>query len=136
MATIRRLACSVAGALLIAGGMSSAHAQDLPTVPEVVDDLNASCVITNDGPPVTFDGCLEAVARSIGTANAYDLLPTVPPQVDIGFYLCRLMVLQPVYATSVVELIDLSGNFNLALGCSNALDDDWTGPVPISNSPA
>ena len=110
---------------------SQANAQDIPTVTAVSDDLNTSCGYSGGGVVTDIAGCLEAVDRAIATAGAYALAPQVPPQVDIGALLCALLIERPSLASSIIAKIDLSGNGNLALGCSNALGPAWIGPRPI-----
>ena len=128
MATKRRLSASLAAAILL-GTSVSALAQ--ATVAEVQADLQASCVADANGAVVDTVSCLAAVQRAIDSAAIYAANGLDQPQVDIGFLIGQIMVSFPALAQAIVDLIDATGNALLALGVSNALPPDWTGPVPI-----
>ena len=129
MATKRRLSASVAAAILLSTSVSPALAQ--ATVAEVQADLQTSCVADANGAVVDSVSCLAAVQRAIDSAAIYAANGLDQPQVDIGFLIGQIMVSFPALAQAIVDLIDATGNALLALGASNALPPDWTGPVPI-----
>ncbi len=122
------LSAGLAFAILVAGSLTPAVAQTTPA--EVQVDLNTNCVAAANGTLVDQAACLGAVSRAISAANA---LATAgqPGSVDIGFYLGQLMADFPFLAQQIVDLIDASGNGELALGVSNALPAGWVGPRPI-----
>jgi len=123
----RKLIVSFVVVLAGWAGVSQANAQEIATVDEVRTDLNDECIYS----VANLTECLAAVDRAIVTVGAYSGVPQVPPQVDIGYLLCALLLERPSLATLIIDKIDLSGNGNLALGCSNALGSTWVGPRPI-----
>ena len=129
MATKMRLSASLAAAMIIGAGITPASAQ--ATVAEVQADLQASCVADANGAIADATACLAAVQRAIDTADEYAALGLTGQQIDIGFWIAQIMVSFPSLAQQIVDLIIDSGNETLALGVSNSLPPDWTGPVPI-----
>jgi hypothetical protein len=126
-----RFARATLTALALSATVSFASAQPIATVEDVSSDLQISCALTAAGGALDIGQCLGAVGRGIDVAAAYDNVPQIPPQVDIGFLLCATMVARPALAGQIIALINASDNRNLAVGCSNALGPDWTGPRPI-----
>jgi hypothetical protein len=126
-----RFARAILAALALCAVPSFASAQSIATVGDVSSDLEISCALTAAGAVLDVGECLAAVSRGVAVAEAYDDVPQVPPQVDIGFLLCATMVARPALAGQIVELINESGNRNIAVGCSSALGSNWTGPRPI-----
>ena len=127
----RKLIVSFVVVLAGWAGVSQANAQEIATVDAVRTDLNEACNYSGAGVLANLTECLAAVDRAIVTVGAYSGVPQVPPQVDIGYLLCALLLERPSLATLIIDKIDLSGNGNLALGCSNALGSTWVGPRPI-----
>lgn len=122
------LSAGLAFAILVAGSIAPAVAQTA-TPAEVQTDLNTNCVAAS-GTLADLNACLGAINRAIGTANTLATAGQIGA-FDIGVYLGQLMVAFPFLGPQIVDLVNASGNGELALGVSTALPADWVGPRPI-----
>lgn len=131
---------SVLAALAVPATLSGvASAQTLPTAPQVGDALDVGCATTPNGELINEAACLQAILAAVGVAEQYaalggDPAALVPPQLDIGYYLCQLGIRVPDVFDNIIEAIEAAYNLNLETGCQDAVER--VNPVPTRISPA
>ena len=114
-----------------------ASAQTLPTAPQVGLSLDVGCATTPNGVLLDEAACLQAILAAVGVAEQYFALggdPTalVPPQLDIGYYLCQLGIRVPDVFDAIQDAIEEAFNINLRTGCQEAIDAVETpAPPPV-----
>jgi len=118
-----------------------ASAQTLPTAPQVGLSLDAGCATTPNGQLIDEAACLQAILSAVGVAEQYaatggDPTALVPPQLDIGYYLCQLGIRVPDVLDYIVDAIEAAYNINLRSGCQDAIDAVEPPPPPPRISPA
>ncbi|MCW5713932.1 MAG: hypothetical protein KIT43_05400 [Bauldia sp.] len=118
-----------------------ANAQALPTAPEVGLTLDVGCATTPSGQLLDEAACLVAIMTAVGVAEQYAALggnpvDLVPPQLDIGYYLCQLGIRVPVVFDDIVAAIQAAFNINLETGCQEALEAVEQPEPPPRISPA
>lgn len=123
-----------------------AGAQTLPTAPQVGDALDIGCATTPNGGLINEAACLQAILDAVGVARQYSVIGgnpvlTVPPQVDIGYYLCRLGIRVPRVFDDIIEAIEAADNIHLRSGCRDAVEQvnpplERVNPPPPRISPA
>jgi hypothetical protein len=104
-----------------------ANAQALPTAPQVGLSLDVGCATTPNGVLINEPACLQAILAAVGVAEQYfalngDPAVLVPPQLDIGYYLCQLGIRVPEVLDPIQEAIEAAFNINLRTGCQEAFD--------------
>ena len=119
----------------------AASAQGLPSAPQVGLTLDVGCATTPNGQLIDETACLAAILSAVGTAEQYaaaggDPTALVPPQLDIGYYLCQLGIRVPAVYDVIIDAIEAAYNINLRAGCQDAIEDVELPPPPPRISPA
>ncbi len=119
---------------------SVASAQTLPTAPQVGLTLDVGCATTPNGALLDEAACVQAIMGAVGVAVQYAALGAgqtaiVPPQLDIGYYLCQLGIRVPSVFDDIIDAILSTYNINLRTGCQEAIDA-IDRPLPPRISPA
>lgn len=123
----RILTVVVAGFLAFGSGPAQAQ-----TAEEVAADLDVACATDDLGAVVDSEGCLAVVGAALLLAQNGD----AEFGVAIGFLLGELVERIPALAEAIVEAIEEAGVPAIAVGFSNAVGEDYNGPVPVVVSPA
>jgi hypothetical protein len=113
----------------------------LPTAPQVGLTLDVGCATTPNGQLIDEAACLAAIMSAVGTAEQYaglggDPTALVPPQLDIGYYLCQLGIRVPAIYDAIIDAIEAAYNINLRSGCQEAIEAVDLPPPPPRISPA
>lgn len=119
---------------------NAASAQTLPTAPQVGLTLDVGCATTPNGQLIDEAACLQAIMGAVGVADQYAALGAeqtaiIPPQLDIGYYLCQLGIRVPSVYEDIIDAILSTYNINLRTGCQEAIDA-IDRPLPPRISPA
>ncbi len=112
-----------------------AGAQTLPTAPQVGDALDVGCATTPNGELINEAACLQAILDAVGVAEQYFGIGgdgAVPPQIDIGYYLCQLGIRVPDVLDEIYDAIGQAFNINLRSGCQDAIEQVVIPPPRIS----
>ncbi|MCC6736289.1 MAG: hypothetical protein IT534_09195 [Bauldia sp.] len=117
-----------------------ASAQGLTTPYQVGLDLDAGCATTPNGELLDKAACLSAILTAVGVAEQYagaggDPATLVPPQLDIGYYLCQLGIRVPEVLGDIASAIEDAININLETGCQQAVENvTIPTPPPVSRN--
>ncbi|MGV8841266.1 MAG: hypothetical protein ACWA6X_13310 [Bauldia sp.] len=133
---------SVAAVVAMASALpNAASAQGLPSAYQVGLGLDAGCATTPNGELLDKAACLAAILDAVGVAEQYegaggDPATLVPPQLDIGYYLCQLGIRVPEVLGDIADAIDAAFNINLETGCQQAVEavTPPTPPPPVSRN--